>query len=57
MKTLNLYKSQLDQRYLELTLSVNGDQPPKSVNLFEGEVDYDQLLRDILDSDVVNCWW
>ena len=57
MQVLNVYKSKLDRRYHELTEAVTADRPSKSVNLFEGEIDYDRLLQDILDSDVVNCWW
>jgi hypothetical protein len=57
MKVLNVYKSKLEQPYYELTKVVTDGQPSKAVNLFEGEVDYDQFLQDILDSDVITAWW
>ena len=56
MKVLHILKSEPDetiQQFLEAFV----DDEVKTVSLFDGEVDWAELVDDIFDHDKVICWW
>ena len=57
MKILHILRSAPDdivRKFIEDT-----SQGTESIErpLYRGEIDYDQLLNDIFESDRVICWW
>ena len=57
MKNLHLLRSEPD-RMVELFIDegYRGDENPR-VRLYEGEPDYDELVRDLFACDRVISWW
>ena len=57
MKILHILRSAPDdivRKFIEDT-----SQATESIErpLYRGEIDYDQLVKDIFESDRVICWW
>ena len=57
MKILHILRSAPDdivRKFIE-----DAPQATESIErpLYRGEIDYDQLLNDIFESDRVICWW
>ncbi len=57
MKILHLMRSKPDDLVKKFIKESSAGQESKEVVLYEGKVDYDQLVRDIFDSDKVISWW
>jgi hypothetical protein len=58
MKVLNIFKSNPGERYKKLVDEVTRGGEVKEIHLYEQEeVDYDQLVKDIFESDKVYTWW
>ena len=56
MKYLHILRSEPDDLVRLFIKGMRG-QSAKEVPLYRGPVDYDQLVRDIFQSDRVICWW
>lgn len=58
MKTLQIYRSEPDELIWLCIRECSRDwEDIKEVTLSNGGMDYDQLIKEIYDSDRVICWW
>jgi hypothetical protein len=58
MKTLSVFRSRLEDPYKQIADAVAYGNETKEIHLYAlEEVDYDQLLKDIFESDAVTSWW
>jgi len=57
MKILHILRSEPDDLVRLFIQGTSRGQSAKEVPLHRGPVDYDQLVRDIFQSDKVICWW
>lgn len=56
MKVLHILKSEPDEAVQELMQAFVDDEV-KTVALFEGEIDWAELVDDIFEHEKVICWW
>jgi len=56
MKVLHIFRSRPDETVNAL-MAPFSDQEEKKTVLYESEVDWDQLVDDIFESDKVISWW
>ena len=57
MKVLHILRSEPDVMTTTLIEKTFDESQPIMVSLFEGEVDYTQLVRNIFEADKVISWW
>jgi len=57
MKVLHLFRSPSDQFTEELIAKAFADHQNDRYLLYVEQVDYEELLKRILESDKVICWW
>jgi hypothetical protein len=57
MKLLHILRSEPDDLVRLFITGMSRGQSAKEVPLHRGPVDYDQLVKDIFESDKVICWW
>jgi hypothetical protein len=56
MKVLHILKSEPDEDVSQF-MDAFADEEVKTVQLFDGEVDWSALVDDIFEHDKVICWW
>jgi hypothetical protein len=56
MKVLHIFRSEPDDLVRLFIRGMNVDSA-REVALYRGQVDYDQLVKEIFESDKVICWW
>jgi hypothetical protein len=56
MKVLHIFRSEPDDLVRLFIRGMNADVA-REVALHRGQVDYDQLVKEIFESDKVICWW
>jgi hypothetical protein len=56
MKILHILRSEPDP-LVQLLIKGMSQGEKKEVSLYRGPVNYDQLVKDIFESDKVVCWW
>ncbi len=56
MKVLQILKSEPDDDVRQF-MEAFADDEVKTVPIYEGEVDWAELVDDIFDHDKVVCWW
>lgn len=57
MTFLHILRSEPDEVSRSLIQGLAGAGTNRTVSLYGESVDYDQLVRDIFQSDRVICWW
>ena len=57
MKNLHLLRSDPDEMVKQLIEKGYEGDENQQVRLYEGEPDYDELVRDLFASDRVISWW
>ena len=57
MKVLHILRSEPDVMTTTLIKKTFDESQPIMVSLFEVEVDYTQLVRNIFEADKVISWW
>ncbi|MFP4212709.1 MAG: hypothetical protein ACLFRL_01240 [Desulfohalobiaceae bacterium] len=57
MQVLHILKSKPEQLVSDLTRETCRDQECRSIELYRGGVDWDQVLQEIFAADKVICWW
>jgi len=58
MKTLHIFRSEPDELVWMCIRECSRDGGDiKVFTLFDREVDYDQFMKEIYESDRVICWW
>lgn len=57
MQVLHILKSKPEQLVSDLTREICRDQECRSIELYRGGVDWDQVLQEIFAADKVICWW
>lgn len=57
MKVLQILRSEPDEITKTLIEKTFDESQSMTVSLFEGEIDYDQLIRKIFEADKVISWW
>ena len=55
MRFLHIFRSEPDDLVRMFIRGLNAES--REVALFRGQVDYDQLVKEIFESDKVICWW
>ncbi len=56
MSVLHIYKSEPDELTKELAKALSGESTVEFM-LYEGNVDYEELVKKIFECDKVICWW
>ena len=56
MSVLHIYKSEPDELTKELAEALS-DEGTVEFKLYEGNVDYEELVKKIFECDKVICWW
>jgi len=57
MKVLQILRSEPDEMVKQLSESMSKNEDASSVALYQGKVDWSQLVDDIFSHDKVVCWW
>jgi hypothetical protein len=57
MKLLNIVRTKPDAQVRILVQEVSKGKDAREVPLYEGQVDYDRLVKDIYEAEKVICWW
>jgi len=57
MRILHILRSEPDEMVRMFIREVRKSEESMEVPLYQGEVDYQQLLKDIFASDRVISWW
>ena len=57
MKILHILRSEPTELVHGLVGRMSQNETAREVPLFKGAVDYQQLVKDIFESDMVICWW
>lgn len=57
MKVLHILKSAPDGEERRIIDAVTGDDDSSEIRLYEGAVDYDDLVQKIFANDKVLSWW
>lgn len=56
LKKLNILRSEPDGQVRQLIRAIAPGEI-KQIALYEGAVDYDQLIEELFSHDQVICWW
>jgi hypothetical protein len=56
MKFLHIFRSEPDDLVRLFVGGLNAGGT-REVTLYRGQLDYDQLVKDIFDAEKVICWW
>jgi hypothetical protein len=57
MKILQIFKSEPDAVIKKLMETVSKDNEARQFGMYQGDVDYDKLVKLIFEHDTVICWW
>jgi hypothetical protein len=57
MKLLHILRSEPNELVKLLVARMSQGASGQQVPLYKGPVDYDRLVADIFQSDMVICWW
>jgi hypothetical protein len=57
MKLLNIIRSEPDDTTKKFIEGFSEDEGAKKVALYEGNIDWSELVDDIFSYDKVVCWW
>lgn len=57
MKILHILRSEPDETVTEMMEAITNGDHSKSTPLYNGEVDWSQLVDDIFSCDKVISWW
>jgi hypothetical protein len=57
MKLLHILRSEPNDLVRLLVARMSQGASGREVPLYKGPVDYDRLVADIFESDMVICWW
>ncbi len=57
MKILHIFRSQPDDLVRSFVRGMSQGENGKETPLYQGTLDYNQLVKDIFESDKVICWW
>ncbi len=57
MEQLHILRSKPDDTARRLIDATKKGKQGREVPLYEGKVDYDQLVKDIFEAQKVICWW
>ncbi len=57
MTLLHILRSEPDDLVRKLIQKMSAGKGNREVPIYRGPVDYDQLVKDIFQSDRVICWW
>ena len=57
MKILYVYKSEPDETTKKIAEKFAEGAEVVEFKLYEGNVDYDELVKKIFECDKVVCWW
>ena len=57
MKILHILRSETDDITRMFIREVSQGEESIEVSLYQEDVDYDQLVNDIFESDLVISWW
>ncbi len=57
MKILYVYKSEPDETTKKIAEKFAEGAEVVEFKLYEGNVDYDELVKKIFECDKVICWW
>lgn len=57
MDILHVERSQPDDLVRNLVEAMSRGKQAREVPLWQDQVDYDQLVKDIFEAEKVICWW
>jgi len=57
MKVLNILRSEPDDMVAQWVEAFSKDEGAKKIALYEGDVDWPELVDEIFAHDKVICWW
>jgi predicted XRE-type DNA-binding protein len=57
MKVLNIVRSAPDDFVKKIINTFSEDKRNKMIALYEGEVDWSDLVDEIFSHDQIICWW
>jgi len=57
MKTLHILRSEPNEMVRNFIRETSQNAESVEYPLYAGEINYDQLLKEIFGSDKVICWW
>ena len=57
MKILHILRSEPVEPTRTFVAEMSRGEAGTEVPLYKGAVDYDKLVKDIFQSDMVICWW
>jgi len=57
VKLLHILRSEPDELVRRFIQAMSQGKTAREVPLHGGNVDYDQLVKDIFDAEKVICWW
>lgn len=57
MKLLHVIKSKPDDITRKLVEGLSEGCEARQFELYQGEVDYDELIKQVFESEKVICWW
>ncbi len=57
MQLLHVVRSKPDALVRRLVDEMSKGKKAREVPLYEGKVDYDQLVKDVFEAEKVICWW
>ncbi len=57
MKVLHILRSKPDDMIRLFIKEISANEESKEFPLYQGPVDYDQLVKEIFESDRIISWW
>ena len=57
MDILHVLRSEPDALVRRLIQGLSAGKEVREVPLYQGRVDYDQLVKDVFEAKKVICWW
>jgi hypothetical protein len=57
MKLLHILRSEPDEMVRRFIRKMSDGDGSKEIPLYEGPVDYDRLVDEIFQNEMVVCWW
>ena len=57
MQVLHVVRSKPDALVRRLVDEMSKGKTAREVPLYEGQVDYDRLVKDVFEAEKVICWW
>ena len=57
MKILHVLKTEPDAVIKKLMDSLSEDKKARQFKMYQGDVDYDKLVKLVFENDKVICWW